>query len=143
MKIACIETHATLCIYSDNEPQLAQLVRSLTKLEPTRVVENERKAFAGFSIPKYGWFFSSKGKVSSLEVSDHIRWILEQIPDPRALAMLQQRGCRLDLLCYWVSSGNGGGPVLDKDLIMLLAQHSVDVGFDVYFEEAPPGSAPH
>ena len=62
MKIACIETHATLCIYSGDEPQLTHLVRSLTKLEPTRVVENEKKAFAGFSIPKFGWFFSSESK---------------------------------------------------------------------------------
>ena len=143
MKVACIETHATLCIYSDVEPQLAQLVRSLTKLEATRVVENEQKAFAGFSVPKYGWFFGSKGKISSLEVSDHIRWILKQIPDSKALATLQQRGCKTRLLCYWVSNGEGGGPVLDKDLLMLVAQHSVDVEFDVYFEDGPPESAPH
>lgn len=143
MKVACIETHATLCIYSDDEPRLTELVRSLTKLEPTRTVENEQKAFAGFAIPKYGWFFASKGKVSSLDVSEHIRWILGKIADPKALSTLQQRGCKAKVMCYWVSSGEGGGPVLDKDLLMLLAQHAVDVEFDVYCEEPPAGSAPH
>jgi len=107
MKTACIDTHATLCIYSNDEPQLSQLVLSLTKLEPSRTVENEQKAFAGFPIPKYGWFFSSKGKISSLDLSDHIRWILEKISDPRALPALQERGCKTKLLCYWVSNGEG------------------------------------
>jgi hypothetical protein len=143
MKVACIETHATLCIYSDDEPQLERLVQSLTKLEATKVVENERKVVAGFQIPKYGWFFASKEQISSLEASDHIRWILEKIADPKALSTLRQRGCKTKMMCYWVSSGEGGGPVLDEGLIMLLAQHSIDVEFDIYFEEAPAGSSPH
>ena len=135
MKPSCIRTYATLCIYSDTEKNLASLVFRLTGLRPSRVVANDRRSFKGHVIPRYGWFLSSQEDVFSLDVSEHISWILRQMEGGTDLGGLADAGCRVRISCLWESEGLGGGPALDQSLLRRLADQSIDLEFDIYFSE--------
>ena len=49
-----------------------------------------------------------------------------------ALRHLRERGCDIDICCYWVSSGQGG-PSLDVQTLERLARLGLPIWWDVYF----------
>jgi hypothetical protein len=134
MKVACIETYATLCIYSDDESDLSERVFAITRLKPSRVKENKQSTFAGFKIPRHAWFLTSQDMVSSLDIADHIQWMLERIKGD-SVNKLRELGCQIKITCYWVSNGTGGGPVLNAPLLSAIADAHLDIEFDIYFED--------
>jgi hypothetical protein len=131
MKSATQKTYATLCVYSDIEPRLAEVMKALTGLTASRTVENKQPSFAGVSIRKYGWFLTSKEVLDSLDLADHVRWICKQIERPEAVAGIREK-YDVRLSCFWSSDGGGGGPVIPGELLVELARLGLDLEFDIY-----------
>lgn len=131
MKIACQNTYATLCVYSDSEPGLANVMKEIAGLTASRTVENKLQSFGGFKLRRYGWFLTSKDQLDSLDLADHIRWICEKIKQPEAMASLALK-YDISLSCFWSSDGGGGGPILSKILLGDVARIGIDLDFDLY-----------
>jgi|688.fasta_scaffold734649_1 hypothetical protein len=131
MKIACQGTYATLCVYSDSDPQLARVLQEVAGLTASRTVENKLQSFGGFKLRRYGWFLTSKDQLDSLDVADHIWWICKKIKQPEAIASLVPK-YDISLSCFWSSDGGGGGPVLPKNLLSELGRIGIDLDFDLY-----------
>jgi hypothetical protein len=131
MKVACQKTYATLCIYSDTEPRLVDVIKEHTGLTASRAVENKQRSFSGFQLPRYGWFLTSKDALDSLEVADHIRWICQKLEKPGMIAEIRNK-YEVRLLCFWSSDGGGGGPSIPKDVMEALVRLGLDLEFDLY-----------
>ena len=131
MKPATQRTYATLCVYSDTEPRLAELIKELTGLMASRTVENKQHSFAGMSIRKYGWFLTSKDVVDSLDLADHVRWICKHVGKPDVIATMRGK-YDVRLSCFWSSDGGGGGPVLPRELLGELGRLGLDLELDLY-----------
>ena len=137
MKIACQQTYATLCVHSDTEPRLSEVMKEIAGLTASRTVENKLRSFGGFPIPRYGWFLTSKEEVDSLDVADHIYWLCQKIEDPAVMVGLSSK-YDISLSCFWSSDGGGGGPVIPKKLLSELAQLGIDLDFDIYLGSDEP-----
>ena len=129
--MSCLETYATLRIFSDMlHPDV---VTERLGVEPTtrRPINPESKYRHERESHYWGW--SSDRHVTSTEGLDHVRAVTELLRGKEeALKGLQHAGCQTDLCCYWVSSGQGG-PVLDVAALSALSSLGLHIWWDVYF----------
>jgi hypothetical protein len=138
MKPACLETYVTLCVYSNKHADLETRIFALTGLKASRTSKNSAglpswlKLPAGFTPPKYGWFFTSKNRVKARDVVAHLNWMLRQGKKRGWLKKISRAGYKTRLSCYWVSNGQGGGPMLPPDVTRKLSANEVDLEFDFY-----------
>jgi hypothetical protein len=81
------------------------------------------------------WVLSSEFCVTSLDIRDHLDWLIDKlIPRKRKILELQHRdGVRMDVWCVWWSKYGEGGPALWPEQMGPLAElnleWSIDVGF--------------
>ena len=129
--MSCLETYATLRIFSDSlHPD--EVTRRLG-VEPTmgRPINLESKYRHERESHYWGW--SSDSQVASRDGLEHIGSIVELLRGKHdALQDLQRVGCQIDRCCYWVSSGQGG-PSLDVAAIKALSSLDLEIWWDVYF----------
>ena len=50
------------------------------------------------------------------------------------LANLREKGCSMDIFCYWDSTGQGG-PRLDIKKMESLLTLGLEISWDIYFED--------
>ena len=128
----CRETYVTLRVYAAADP--AHVTR-LLGIEPSDTQRaGEQRGRSHISVN--GWFLSSRDSVASTDSSMHLEWLLNRIePSEHVFHELRRSGATIDIACFWVSATGHGGPTLTAKLLGRLAQLSVDVWFDIYFDE--------
>lgn len=133
----CERTDVTLRIYpGEMNPEL---VTRRLGIEPTstqevgQVFRNRLGRDRTASIN--GWFLSSEGKISSLDLRRHLDWLLDRVmPAKEALLELQWcPGLGMDVLCVWWSAHGHGGPVLWPEQMARLAELNLECGFELSF----------
>jgi len=124
----CDQTHATLrVIHRDLDPDE---VDAMLGAAATRRFRRDAMGHTRHG----GWLLSSKGRVHSRDIRDHLDWILHQVSDRgEAFATLRARGCQVDVFCYWASASGHGGPTLSPPQMATLASLGLEIGFDIYF----------
>ena len=121
---ACDETFVTLCVYPATR-EVYDAIGGFSQVPPTSMTERDGV---------YGWFWSSQRSVSSTDVADHLRYVLELISRAGLdLANLLRLGCKCWVSCFWVSSSGNGGPGLEPDVMAALSALNVPLYFDIYF----------
>ena len=128
----CLETYSTLRVYSDDlQPgEITEILglqphRSFAKGDAFGTSDRRRKAT--------GWFYSTKNLVRSRDTRRHIDEVLAALEGKRdATKALIERGCKLDIMSYWLSIGQGG-PAVESEQMQRLADLQIGVWWDVYF----------
>jgi hypothetical protein len=79
------------------------------------------------------WAYSTENNVASSNLSDHLQTLVERLaPDVRERL---PKGCRLEIQCVWRSATGHGGPMLPASLLHTLGTGSIDLDFDIYFDD--------
>jgi hypothetical protein len=139
----CHSTYVILKIYPAFE--LAADISQLLGIVPTHVQEKndivQNSIGKSRIIPRAGWFLSSEGQVSSLDVRDHLNWLLKKIvPAQRELIVAQEwDGILISVSCSWWSRSGHGGPTLWPEQMTMLAKLNLECSFDIYFVDDEAG----
>lgn len=129
----CAFTTSTLRIFSD-KIRPAEITKIL-KIEPTKSFQK------GESYGKNGrffhktnkWFLDTEKLVKSKDTRRHIDFILRAIGRKhRAIKLLRQNGCKLDIVSYFESYGQGG-PALWPYQMLKLGKLGIEVWWDLSF----------
>jgi len=84
--------------------------------------------------PQGYWGISSEVKITSLDLSDHITWLVQLVePAREALLLLQQNGAKVDVFCFLEMQASSGGPSFEPSLLRRLAELNLELGIDIYF----------
>jgi hypothetical protein len=131
---SCERTAAELQIYSgDVRPES---VTSRLEITPTsEVTLGEPSKYRNPENPPRGkvnaWFLSSEEKIESMDVRDHLDWLLERIIPRRdaLLALQQEPGVLMSVYCPWWAKTGGGGPTLWPEQMRALADLNLECTF--------------
>ncbi len=89
-----------------------------------------------------GWFLSSEENVTSMDLRDHLDWLLTRlISHAQALHDLQdESGVTMSVNCPWWSRGMGG-PTLWPEQMQQLTELNLEISFDfAYYGDPEPES---
>jgi hypothetical protein len=128
----CALTKSALRIFSDKTSP-AEITKIL-KLKPTSSFQKGESFSKGQLFRKAnGWFLDTKKSVKSKDTRRHIDFILQAIGRKhKAIELLRQRGCKLDIVSYFVSCGQGG-PALWPYQMLKLGKLGIEVWWDLSF----------
>ncbi|QEH32954.1 hypothetical protein OJF2_14460 [Aquisphaera giovannonii] len=131
----CARTYATLRVYPGDIDPAA--ITDRLGIEPSSWQRRDEAARRAGGPPRLatvnGWFLESRGRVDSRDSRRHIDWLLDQLaPRAEAIRSLQERGCRMDISCYWLSRSGHGGPIIPPTQMRRLAELNIELGFDFY-----------
>lgn len=134
---SCEETRAQLRVYSDS--RLSDEITGLLGIEPTEK-HNKGDRFTNSigrtrQAPSTGWFLSSRDRVTSNDLRDHLDWLLTELMGARAavLALQEDEKTQMEITCYWRSASGLGGPTLWPEQMRSMADLNLECGFDYYF----------
>jgi hypothetical protein len=128
----CARTYATLRVYpTQTDPDD---ITKLLNIFPSRTQRTGDLAHPGSTrtVPLAGWFLTSKETIDSVDVQDHLHWLLSLILPRRSEILELQADCRMDVSCNWLSEQGHGGPTLTPKIMGELAQLNLELWFDVY-----------
>ena len=131
--MACTGTFATLRIFSrDISPDIIGKMLAITASEMMPIEPNSRyKPRREFNL----WSWSTEGKINSVDNLEHVWKIIDLLNDKEnVLANLREKGCSMDIFCYWDSTGQGG-PHLDINTMESLLKLGLEISWDIYFED--------
>lgn len=130
---SCSRTYATLCIYS--EKVTADSVSHELDIVPNRTVQKGQKLRLS-TAERHGWFLGSQHQIDSKDLAAHIQWFVDQLSTKRdVLSGFYNNGCEIRIMCFWESATGNGGPILDHQLLKDLGEMSVDLHFDIWFDD--------
>jgi hypothetical protein len=130
----CAETYSTLRIFSD---ELApDEITKILQIEPTDSFRKGDSHSGGRLRRKAnGWFYSTEKRCDSKDTRRHIDMVLTALEGKlSAVEKIQNRGCKIDITSYWVSTGQGG-PWLMPAQMLSLGKLGIAVWWDVYFAD--------
>ena len=130
----CEETFSTLCVFSD-ELGPDDITRIL-HIEPTQTFRKGDSHGKG-RLPREanGWFYCTQELCDSKDTRRHIDMILRVLDGKiDSVQELHNRGCKLDITSYYVSTGQGG-PWLMPEQMLQLGRLGISVWWDVYFSD--------
>lgn len=128
----CLRTYATLRIYTG---ELApDPISDILACQPTRIWRKEPLDDKP-AKPFNAWFLTTRELIESRESRRHFDHLLGLLDGKKALLndYLQDQGHR-DLVCFWQSNGDQGGPKLDAKHARVLADLGFEVSWNIYFD---------
>ena len=134
----CKETRAELRTYPGSR-SAGDVTRCLG-VEPTGTQEEgelfESSTSRVWKAPMTGWFLSSEGQVASMDLEDHVDWLLTKLAGAESalLALQEQEFTKMTVACVWWSADGHGGPRLTPAQMHALAKFNLECSFDVYFQ---------
>lgn len=141
--------YCTLHINSRHRPELPAgmfLGKALRSIEftdnesPERVARRDRLSAKGIvhhsDLPRYWWQLDSDGKVSGDDVHAHLAWLVAQLRKDKLLSELKAGDYQYWFSVFWPGNGTGGGPLVTRQAVELLARHEAELGVGFYYEEA-------
>jgi len=128
----CVETHSSLRIFSDDIAP--DEITKLLQIEPTKTFRQGESHNRGKLKRKTnGWFYSTEKPSSSKDTRRHLDLILAQLDGKNeAVQQLHSKGCKIDIITYWLSVGQGG-PLLMPQQMLKLGTLGIEIWWDVYF----------
>lgn len=135
----CSRTYATLCIY--HVEITPEEITSCLGLDPDRVVRKGQRLRLGGGAPRHAWIRGTRDKIDSKDLRSHIDFLTSELHDKlKELFDLDSKGCEMRIMCFWASASGNGGPYLDHQVIVKLAELPFDLDFDVWFDGGSDGS---
>ena len=129
--MACLETYASIRVFSasvhpDEITRLLEIEPTIARpIDPASEYRNRRE--------NHYWDWESRSSAPLQDGLGHINAVLDTLDGKgTALSRLKDRGCEIDICCYWVSSGQGG-PSLDLRTLERLTRLGLPIWWDVYF----------
>jgi Domain of unknown function (DUF4279) len=133
----CLETYSMLRIFSDKlSPAEIKKALAITPTESFKKGEAHGKNKKNrFFRKTNGWFYSTDKLTSSRDTRQHIDLILEALNRKgKALKTLHKKGCQINIVSYYVSTGQGG-PALWPYQMLKLGKLGIEIWWDIYFSE--------
>jgi hypothetical protein len=140
----CERTYVELRVYLDEGDPTVITARLGVAPTDEHVAGTLHPTILGTSVPHplTAWFLSSEGVVNSLDVRDHLDWLLRKLDGRSAQvhALAATRGLQMRLTCVWWSASDGGSFTLTAKQMQLLGSLGLDLEFDLAFygPEEPP-----
>jgi len=135
----CLECYAELLIYpGEVHPDVITFLLGISatqiNIAGTSFTNSKGKSR---EIKISGWFLSSKDKVNSKDLRDHIDWVMMQLSRSRdALHEIQNtRSVKMTLKCTWRSKDGHSGPVLWPQQMTAISALGLECSFDIYFDD--------
>ena len=131
----CAQTYATFRIFSDD--LLPAEITNILNFIPTKSHhKGQSKGKSGrYKYKSNGWFYGTEDLVNSRDTRAHIDEILTALQNRKdAILKLQQLGCQMDIINYFVSYGQGG-PCLEPEQMVLLGDLKIGIWWDTYFTD--------
>lgn len=134
----CARAYAELRLYPDSM-RVEEVSRLLGNIAPTTaynagdVIQNSegRSRTVGRSY----WTLSSEGVVHSLDVREHLDWLIDKLMTASGLIQLQtEHSVLMTVCCVWCSRSGHGGPTLWPRQMRELAKLNLELTFDCYLE---------
>jgi hypothetical protein len=131
----CSETFSTLRIFSDDiRPN--EITERLG-LQPTKTYcKGELHGKGQLPRKTNGWYYTTSKILTSRDNRRHVDLILAALENKlEAINELHARGCKMDIMNYWVSASGEGGPWLMPPQMLKLGELRIQIWWDVYFRE--------
>jgi hypothetical protein len=129
----CAETYSTLRVFADDVTALE--MTSALRIKPTKSFLKGEPHSKGLFRKTHGWFYETKLLSHSKDTRRHIDLILEVLDGKqKEVESLRQRGCKLDIVSYWASHGQGG-PALWPPQMLKLGKLGIEIWWDIYFRD--------
>lgn len=134
----CLRTYATLRIYPGHiHPQD---VTARLKVAPSKFwVRDESLAANPASKPgagakaMHGWFLTTHGRLDSKDTRRHVDLLLEPLlAVTDQIALLQQQGANMDIICFWHAAPVQGGPALAPRQLKVLADLNIAIAWNIF-----------
>lgn len=128
----CIRTCCTLRIFSENlDPNDISLSLGM---EPTMFFrKGDLHNLGKLRRSTNGWFLTTEGRIGSRDSRRHLDLILDKLePKREAVKELQAKGCDVDIICFYDSTGQGG-PWLMPYQMRIMGALEIEIWYDVYF----------
>ena len=110
-------------------------VTTLLGQEPSYAyLPGELRNRVGKPFPHGMWLLSSEKQVVSVDLEDHLGWLLDQVEGGAhtLLPYLQSIGAEKDVDCYWEKEGNGGA-FFPSSLLKRIAALDLALGVTIYY----------
>src|SRR5262245_16075460 len=125
----CLETHATLRIFS--EVLHPEVIGRRLQIESMDMLPRDPASRSRPRREKNYWGWCTRGVVDSTDNVAHVAAVISLLEAKgNVLDELRLEGCEIDICCYWVSSGQGG-PSLDVDMMQSLCKLGLSIWWDV------------
>lgn len=130
---ACLRTYCTLRIYTGE--QNPDALSTILACQPTSLWHKSSERGAKAVKPFNAWFLSSRGIIDSRESRRHLDYVLNVLENKKTQLddYLQGQGYK-DVVCFWHSSGQQGGPALNAKHAAILADFDIDISWNIYTE---------
>ena len=112
-----------------------RVVTALIGREPSYAhLPDEYHNRVGKPNPNGMWLLKSEKQVVSVDLEDHIGWLLDQVEGVAhtLLPYLQSIGAEKDVDCYWEKEGNGGA-FFPSSLLKRMAALDLALGVTIYY----------
>jgi len=127
----CAETYSTLRVFSDHVK--LEAITDALGMTPTRSFRMGEAHGDGRQRKMNGWFYSTEGLSTSRDTRRHLDLLLDALEGRTGVVdRLREDGCNIDIVSYWVSSGQGG-PQLQPHQMVKLGALGIPVSWDIYF----------
>jgi hypothetical protein len=133
----CLETRAKLLIYSEDiSPYDISVLISLNPTEKRKKGDSITNSIGRTRIHKSNlWILSSEGIVESLNLGDHLDWLLQQLIQSKEKILLLQENktIKMRISCVWYSKGDKSGIALTPIQMKIMSELNLTCDFDLYF----------
>lgn len=137
---SCVACYARLLIDSPELP--VESISRTVGVKNTKLTLVNQSQFdligPGMKLKEAKWLLSSENRVNSVDLRDHLDWLLERLnPVASALSELQKSN-RVKMLLDCVMFFKGGGvPKLRPDQMRTIGELNLALSFDFYFLREP------
>lgn len=114
-------------------------ISRLLDIDADSHIEKGHKTPGGSIAPHNSWVFSSKSRISSSDLNDHLQYLVDKFSgkETQLNEILTQSESWSRILCYWESQTGNGGPSIKKKTLAALSGLPFDLDFDIWFVDAP------
>ena len=128
------ETFVTLRIRGEFDPSAVS--RSLQLTPSGMWAAGDAIGPSGRTRTFSGWFLETRDAVRSIEIDEHLQWILERIePRSHVIAELRRQNIDVDLDCFWSSIGMSGGPWIPPSAMARMGRLGLPLVISFYYSE--------
>lgn len=134
---ACLRTYCTLRIYTGEKcpDKLSEILdcKPLSVWHKKEEGPGQANSKPFNSKPFNAWFYSSRNAIDSRESRRHLDYVLA-ILEGKKTQLDEYLGGQSykDIICFWQSSGEQGGPVLNAKHAAILADFDLEISWNLY-----------
>jgi len=129
----CERTYAELRVYSD-EVKPNKITDILGETPSSQQSKGSKRISSrGNTIETKinGWFLSSESQLSSLDLRDHLSWLMEKLaPKILKFEKLREKKVVMTVYCLWWSAHGHGGPTLWPEQMKILSDLELECSID-------------